>query len=251
MAGLRSATLGALLAWNAEAAFAVSEIQSVRLGLHPEFTRLVVDLDAQSGFQLTESATSPGRWTLTIEFAKVRKAVALPTVERSAVRSLALQSSGTSTALAITVASTSTGDAQALALSAFALKPDPSTGRGHRIVLDVTSLAIDSKPATESLSSLAGLKLVDPATPGERPDIEDRGSGRSAARLDLSLGKDSNESPGRIARSWGPSMGEISSEMNSEAKPAPSIDIEWSGTWEHELAWELESEDSQKFESVI
>ncbi|MEM6605578.1 MAG: hypothetical protein AAF671_07455, partial [Pseudomonadota bacterium] len=96
MAGLRSATLSAFLAWSAEAAFATAQIQNVRLGLHPEFTRLVVDLDQQSDFLLTEVATSPGHWNLTIESAKVSDVLKLPSVESSAVKSLAIQPSGTS-----------------------------------------------------------------------------------------------------------------------------------------------------------
>ncbi|MEM8490183.1 MAG: DUF1302 family protein [Pseudomonadota bacterium] len=252
MAGLRSATLSAFLAWGAEAAFATAQIQNVRLGLHPEFTRLVVDLDQQSDFLLTEVATSPGHWNLTIESAKVSDVLKLPSVESSAVKSLAIQPSGTSTTLTLTTLSPTTGNATAPGLSAFALKPDPSTGRGHRIVLDVVSVAVDFDSASQSSSlSPAQLNAEDPATPGERSDSEGGSSEMTAARLDLSLDASSNESPGRIARSWGSSIGKAPSEEFSAAKPAPSIDIEWSGTWEHELAWELESEDSQKFESVI
>jgi hypothetical protein len=143
----RCLLLSLFLLWNAAHAAAADEvpvrIEALRLGLSPENTRLVFDLDGPAPYTLRRM-DNPARLVLELPAGELDAAVEIPDWQGSPVERLRAEAAGTALRLVFDLR-------EPVSSRAFSL--EPGGPHGHRIVLDLASLDAERRPVVRQIRS--------------------------------------------------------------------------------------------------
>lgn len=211
------AFLSLALCFVAPAAMANVRLENLRTAVHPDHTRVVIDLSGPAPYKILDSGQN-GRLELVIASASMSTAIRQQLFVGTPVYRAEYASAADGLHLVFETATD-------LTPKTFAL--EPYLHRGDRIVIDL----FKAQPGDATTRSIDG---VDAATAGLAPHSQD-----------MLLA--SNERPAlRAKRRANPPIQAPAARRN-----AVDPEVRLSATWDHEWALESGSGDTQKFESIL